>query len=55
MVALHCWAMAQGIASLFVVPGGPLRALPMTPEELLESSLLIYLQGLGAPPGRINS
>jgi AcrR family transcriptional regulator len=52
MVALHIWAMAHGIASLFV---GRLdaarRKLPMTPEELLESGVLIYLQSLAIIPG----
>ena len=52
MVALHIWAMAHGIASLFV---GRLdtarRKLPMTPEELLEAGVLIYLQSLGVVPG----
>ncbi|HET9018280.1 MAG TPA: TetR/AcrR family transcriptional regulator [Acetobacteraceae bacterium] len=52
MVALHVWAMSHGIASLFV--GRP-QKLPMTPEELLEAGLLVYLQSLGLagmPPGR---
>jgi AcrR family transcriptional regulator len=52
MVALHIWAMAHGIASLFV---GRLdaarRKLPMTPEDLLESGVLIYLQSLAIIPG----
>ncbi len=52
MVALHIWAMAHGVASLFV---GRLdaarRKLPMTPEELLESGVLIYLQSLAIIPG----
>lgn len=51
MVALHSWAVAHGIASLFVRPDGPLHRLPMAPEELLESHSLIYLQGLRQPPG----
>jgi AcrR family transcriptional regulator len=55
MVALHVWAQAHGIASLFVGPEGarpgPRRALPMAPEELLEASLLIYLQGLARRSG----
>lgn len=49
MVALHLWAMAHGIASLFVAHGR--RRLPMSGEELLEAGVLIYLQSLGlAPP-----
>ncbi|MDA8049181.1 MAG: TetR/AcrR family transcriptional regulator [Rhodospirillales bacterium] len=52
MVALHLWAEAHGIASLFVAPGARLGQLPMSPDELLEAALLIYLQGLALPPGR---
>jgi AcrR family transcriptional regulator len=48
MVALHLWAMAHGIASLFVAPGR--HTLPMSPEELLEAGALIYLQSLGLAP-----
>jgi AcrR family transcriptional regulator len=48
MVALHIWAMAHGIAALFIGRGdGARRKLPMTAEELLESGLLVYLQSLG--------
>jgi AcrR family transcriptional regulator len=52
MVALHVWAMAHGIASLFGRADGAKRATPMTPEELLEANMLIYLQGLGVRPAR---
>ncbi len=47
MVSLHVWAMAHGIASLFARGDAARRKLPMTPEELLEAEVLIYLQGLG--------
>jgi AcrR family transcriptional regulator len=48
MVALHIWAMAHGIASLFVGRGEQAhRRLPMSPEDLLEAGVLIYLQSLG--------
>jgi AcrR family transcriptional regulator len=48
MVALHLWAMSHGVASLFVGRvAGAHRRLPMTPEQLLEAGLLIYLQSLG--------
>lgn len=48
MVALHLWAMAHGIAALFVGRGdGARRRLPMSAEELLESGMLVYLQSLG--------
>lgn len=47
MVALHVWSMSHGIASLFCRPDRSRRKLPMSPEELLEAGLLIYLQSLG--------
>lgn len=48
MVALHIWSLAHGIASLFLNCGeGSQRLLPMTPEDLLEAGVLIYLRGLG--------
>jgi AcrR family transcriptional regulator len=47
MVALHIWSMAHGIASLFARGDAGRRKLPMSPEDLLEAAVLIYLQGLG--------
>ncbi len=47
MIALHVWTMAHGIASLFLRGDTARRNLPVTPEELLESGILIYLNGLG--------
>ncbi len=47
MVALHIWALSHGIASLFARGDAGRRKLPMTPEDLLEAAVLIYLQGLG--------
>ena len=47
MVALHIWAMAHGVASLFGRADGARRALPMSPAELLEAQVLVYLRGLG--------
>jgi hypothetical protein len=49
MVALHIWAMSHGIASLFGRGDAARRTLPMSPEELLEAAVLIYLRGLGFP------
>ncbi len=49
MVALHIWAMSHGIASLFARGDRGRRTLPMTPEELLEAGMLVYLRGLGVP------
>jgi AcrR family transcriptional regulator len=46
MVALHIWTMAHGVASLFGRGDGGQRALPMTPAELLEAQVLVYLRGL---------
>ncbi len=47
MVALHIWAMAHGTASLFGRGDGAQRMLPMSPAELLEAQVLVYLRGLG--------
>jgi len=51
MVALHVWALSHGIASLFVRPDVSRRRLPMTPEDLLEAGVLLYLQSLGLAGG----
>jgi AcrR family transcriptional regulator len=51
MMALHIWAIAHGIASLFGRGDAARRTLPMSPEELLEAQVLIYLRGLGLPGG----
>jgi AcrR family transcriptional regulator len=45
MMSLHVWSMSHGIASLF--GGGSPRRLPMSPEDLLEAGVLVYLRGLG--------
>ena len=48
MVALHIWAMAHGVAALFIGrANGARRKLPMAPEDLLEAGILIYMQSLG--------
>ena len=51
MMALHIWTMTHGIASLFSRGDAGRRALPMSPEELLEAAVLIYLRGLGVETG----
>ncbi len=51
MVALHVWALAHGIASLFGRADPARRPLPMTPNELLEAAMLVYLRGLGLAGG----
>jgi AcrR family transcriptional regulator len=49
MMALHVWALSHGIASLFGRGDAGRRSLPMSPEELLEAGVLVYLRGLGLP------
>jgi len=49
MMALHIWSLAHGIASLFGRGDSGRRTLPMSPEELLEAAVLVYLRGLGLP------
>jgi len=51
MVALHIWSMTHGVASLFGRGDAARRTLPMTPEELLEAAVLVYLRGLGISGG----
>jgi hypothetical protein len=46
--------LSHGIASLFGRGDAARRTLPMTPEELLEAGVLVYLQGLGIPTGATN-
>jgi AcrR family transcriptional regulator len=52
MVALHIWAMAHGIASLFGRGDAARRTLPMSADELLEAEVLVYLRGLGLTAGK---
>lgn len=52
MMALHIWTLAHGVASLFGRGDAARRKLPMSPEELLEAGVLIYLRGLGFPTDR---
>jgi hypothetical protein len=54
MMALHVWALSHGIASLFGRGDAARRVLPMSPEELLEAGVLVYLQGLGLTTGATN-
>ena len=49
MMALHVWSLSHGIAALFGRGDASRRAIPMTPEDLLEAATLIYLKGLGMP------
>jgi len=52
IVALHIWAMSHGVASLFGRGDAARRTLPMSPEELLEAAVLVYLRGLGLPAAK---
>jgi AcrR family transcriptional regulator len=52
MLALHIWAMSHGVASLFGRGDAARRSLPMSPEELLEAGVLVYLRGLGLPKAK---
>jgi AcrR family transcriptional regulator len=52
MLALHIWSMAHGIASLFGRGDAAKRSIPMSPEELLEAAVLVYLRGLGLPDAK---
>ena len=47
MLALHIWSLLHGVASLFGRGDAARRTLPMSPEELLEAGVLVYLRGLG--------
>ena len=53
MIALHIWSVSHGVASLFGRGDKARRKLPMSPEDLLEAGVLVYLHGLGIglPPG----
>lgn len=51
MMALHIWAQSHGIASLFARGDEACRPIPMTPEDLLDAAVLIYLDGLGVRRG----
>jgi AcrR family transcriptional regulator len=51
MMALHIWSLSHGIASLFARGDAARRPLPMSPEELLEAGVLVYLEGLGVGRG----
>jgi hypothetical protein len=44
--------MSHGVASLFARADAARRRLPMSPDELLEAEVLIYLRGLGFPIDR---
>jgi AcrR family transcriptional regulator len=47
LMSLHVWALSHGVAALFVEARPGVAKLPLPPEEILESAMLIYLRGLG--------
>ena len=47
LMTLHIWAISHGIATLFAQGDLQARKVPMQPEEILESAILVYLKGLG--------
>jgi AcrR family transcriptional regulator len=47
LMSLHIWAMAHGVATLFAQGTPQSKTVPMNPDEILESAMLIYLKGLG--------
>jgi hypothetical protein len=50
LMSLHIWAISHGVATLFAQGDLQARKVPMSPEEILESAMLIYLKGLGILP-----
>ncbi|MDO5647136.1 TetR/AcrR family transcriptional regulator [Paracoccus sp. (in: a-proteobacteria)] len=49
MVANHIWALSHGVVELFS-RGKPGSRSPVSPSEMLESGVIIYLRGLGLIP-----
>jgi hypothetical protein len=50
LMGLHIWAVSHGVATLFTQADLQARKVPMSPEEILESAMLIYLKGIGILP-----
>ncbi|MDM7458401.1 MAG: TetR/AcrR family transcriptional regulator [Paracoccus sp. (in: a-proteobacteria)] len=49
MVANHIWAFSHGVVELFG-RGRPGSRSPVSPSEMLESGVIVYLRGLGVIP-----
>jgi AcrR family transcriptional regulator len=47
LMSLHLWALSHGVADLLVAERPGASKLPLGPDEILESAMLIYLRGLG--------
>jgi AcrR family transcriptional regulator len=52
LMSLHVWAISHGVATLFAQGDLQNRKVPMSPEEILESAMLVYLKGLGVLPDK---
>ena len=50
LMSLHIWAISHGVATLLAQGALQARKVPLSPEEILESNMLIYLKGLGILP-----
>jgi AcrR family transcriptional regulator len=50
LMSLHVWALSHGVADLFVEARPRVAKTPLSPEEILESAMLVYLRGLGLLP-----
>src|SRR3954464_284391 len=55
MMALPIWSLSPGIASLCARGDEARHRLPMSPDDLLEAGVLIYLRGLGFPIGDLST
>lgn len=47
MMALHLFSLVHGIAALYSRGDESRRSIPISPSELLEAAVLVYLDGLG--------
>lgn len=50
LMSLHIWSMTHGVATLFSDANFARGRVPVTPEDVLESGVLVYLRGLGVIP-----
>ncbi len=48
-MSLHIWAISHGVATLFAQGDLQARKVPMSPDEILESAMLVYLKGSRHP------
>ncbi len=51
LMGLHVWALSHGVATLLSESKPARGKVPMSPEDVLDSGMLIYLRGLGILPG----